>query len=810
MQLKRLLATAAVSAAYVVLAACGSDNGDNNPPPAPVPLAGTKVQTLSTRADLVTGGSALVEVTLPATAAASKLKVTVGTTDVTTAFVTRTDGRTVGLVSGLANGANTLSVTSNDNSFAGAKLTITNHSIGGPLLVATQSGPWVCATPVPVAATTTTPASNASGLSTTAIDAQCNIATESRFFYRTLTPLTVAANDGGCSFVLPDPSPTIANPRPATPANSCLQPYVSGTTPDSVVAMTTPLGSTTPVRYIVRVERGTVNRGIFDVAVLYDPSKPWTPNAPQTQWNRKVVYSFGASTGQPRLQYRTEQNWADDSALSRGFLVIDNSLSDSLYNSNRIVNVETIMMMKELVTKEYGEIFYTVSNGCSGGSIGQNTAVSTFPGLLDGIQVQCDYPDSITTGMEVADCVQLVNFYAGSAWTTLAANEGLSQAQINAKKTAINGHLDQTSCHSWNNFFGYNNKPGNYTPMLVADTTGRLVPGTTTNNCKLPAGQVYDPATNPTGPRCGDADLSIAIWGTAPNTTRANQVLDNVGIQYGLKALLSGAINAEEFVTLNEGIGGSDADLNLTRSRAVADAAGLPIAYTSGLVGSGKQFAKVPIIDLRGYDESGIAYPGAVGIHYIWRSFSERDRLDQEGGGHGNQVMWRFGTGLTAPASLALQSLLTMDTWLSNLVASAPKATLNSERTPAQVLAAKPATAFDYCYLTGDSTFSNKVTDFTVCDADARLAIHASPRQVAGGSRAENILKCTLKPLSFGDYPVNTFTAGQQSRLQATFSTGVCDWTKPGIGQQAPLSPLTYVAGPGGAPLPPAPVSSPL
>ncbi len=56
-----------------------------------------------------------------------------------------------------------------------------------------------------------------------------------------------------------------------------------------------------------------------------------------------------------------------------------------------------------------------MGNGCSGGSIGQNTVSSTYPGLLDGIQVQCDFLDSITTGIEVSDCVQLVNSYAGTA-----------------------------------------------------------------------------------------------------------------------------------------------------------------------------------------------------------------------------------------------------------------------------------------------------------------------------------------------------------------------------------------------------------
>jgi Tannase-like family of unknown function (DUF6351) len=802
---RQLAACAAIAALCANLVGCGGD--DDSPPPAAVPLAGTTVQSLSGRADMVSGGSALVEVKLPATAVATKLQVMVGTTDVTSAFTTRTDGRTVGLVTGLVVGANTLNVTSTDKSFAGATLTLTNHAIGGPVLVSSQSSPWVCATPVPTAATATTAATNASGLSTNAVDAQCNIATETHLYYRTTTPLTVATGDGGCSFVLPDPSPTIARPTSTTPANSCLQPYVAGTTPITSVAMTTPLGSTTPVPYIVRVERGTINRGIFDIAVLFDPTKPWTANAPQAQWTGKLVFSFGASTGQPRLQFRTEQVWSDDSALSRGFMVADNSLTDSLYSSNRIVAGETVMMMKEYITKNYGELKYTMGNGCSGGSIGQNTVASTFPGLLDGIQVQCDFSDSITTGIEVADCVQLVTFYAGTAWGNLMTSEGMTQTQINAKKTAINGHIDQTSCHSWNNSFGFNNKPGNYQSVLVADATGRLTTSATpTNNCKLPASQVYDPVTNPTGPRCGDPDLAVALWGLAPGVTpaRANQTTDNVGVQYGLKALIGGAINPEEFVTLNEGVGGSDADSNWTAARAVADPAGLTIAYKSGDLSSGAQLAKLPIIDLRGWDETG--------IHYIWRSFAERDRLDQDGGGHGNQVMWRFGTALNAPAKLGLQSFLTMDTWLSALVSTTPKTTVNSEHTAAQVVAAKPTTAFDLCYLTGDTTLSTPVTDQAQCDADPRLTIHGSPHQVAGGARAENILKCQLKPLNFtdADYTGIVFTANQQNRMALVFPNGVCDWSKPGVGQQAPVSPQTYAAGPGGVPLPAAPQSSPI
>ena len=99
--------------------------------------------------------------------------------------------------------------------------------------------------------------------------------------------------------------------------------------------------------------------------------------------------------------------------------------------------------------------------------------------------------------------------------------------------------------------------------------------------------------------------------------------------------------------------------------------------------------------------------------------------------------------------------------------------------------------------------------DQAVCDADPRLAKHASPRQVAGGSIEENILKCQLKPLNAAEYAPATITAGQLTRLNAVFPTGVCDWSKPGVGQQDAVSPLTFAAGPGGQPLPPAPVSQP-
>ncbi len=124
------------------------------------------------------------------------------------------------------------------------------------------------------------------------------------------------------------------------------------------------------------------------------------------------------------------------------------------------------------------------------------------------------------------------------------------------------------------------------------------------------------------------------------------------------------------------------------------------------------------------------------------------------------------------------------------------------------MIAAKPADAVDFCFLTGDTDFARPVTDMALCDADPRLAKHSSPRQVAGGPLAENILKCQLKPLNSADYAPVLFSSAQWVRPQATFPDGVCDWSEKGVGQRRAASPLTFADGPGGKRLPPPPVSA--
>jgi hypothetical protein len=239
----------AAGAAVVLGGGLGcSDNAKtpNNPPDggktppgsdAGVPVADAataelpvQIKTLSNRADMISGGDALVELVLPVGTTADHLHVTLGSADISSAFAARAGGRILGLVTGLADGVNTL--TADLGGADPGTLTITNHKIGGPVISGAQVTPFVCATPQAQAEAGTTPASNQSGLTTVATDAQCNIKTEIRLYYR-----STAAN---CQAALPDPNA----PTPA-PANPCFKTYdPSAPAPADLATTTTDAGVT--------------------------------------------------------------------------------------------------------------------------------------------------------------------------------------------------------------------------------------------------------------------------------------------------------------------------------------------------------------------------------------------------------------------------------------------------------------------------------------------------------------------------------------------------------------------------------------
>jgi hypothetical protein len=471
-------------------------------------------------------------------------------------------------------------------------------------------------------------------------------------------------------------------------------------------------------------------------------------------------------------------------------------------------------MMKEHIGDTYGAIQYTMGTGCSGGSINSNMNLSIYPGLLDGVVTTCTYPDSESTSLEVGDCTLLVEAYQKPQMLDLWTGMALTQAQINARKAAINGHMDQSACQAWYNLFGSNGRAGLYERRVVSDqVTGALTStGQIVNNCELPNNAVYDPA-NPVAtadlPRCNAWSWAESIWGKVPGTNQARDTRDNVGVQYGLQALLAGTIGPEEFVTLNEVVGGTDRDSTPRAQRTSADPEALEIAYRSGIVASGRNLAKAAILDLRGWDDSLVDLPpasaGMTGIHHIWFSFAIRDRIARDAGDANNQAMWRWARGnfSVPPGTMGLEGFLAMDQWLTTLVTDR-----TGRSQEEKVRAARPDSTRDFCILSSDPAQSTRVYDMAACDADKYLKPSLSPRQVAGGPRTEDVLKCQLKPLDAADYGNVAFSNAQWTRLQAVFPGGVCDWSKPGVGQQAAESPLTFRNGPGGEPLPAAPSST--
>jgi len=218
-----------------------------------VPLAGSahqgkggpaEILVLSNRADLISGGDALVQINLPDKVAPSSVHVTLNGTDVTSAFAVRANGEYQGLVTGLAVGDNELVATMAKG--PALHLTITNHPSGGPVFAGPQVQPWTCVT--------------VAGFPTPT-DAQCNGAPLFSFVYMNAT------------------THTFQTYNPAAPPAAA-----------SIANTTTDQGATVP--YIVRLERGAMDRGLYDVAVLDNPAAGWAPWASQSGWNHKVLYQF--------------------------------------------------------------------------------------------------------------------------------------------------------------------------------------------------------------------------------------------------------------------------------------------------------------------------------------------------------------------------------------------------------------------------------------------------------------------------------------------------------------------------------------
>jgi Tannase-like family of unknown function (DUF6351) len=693
-----------------------------------------EILALSNRADKVSGGDVLVQINYPPPPfpegiSRHPLWITLNGKDTTGVFRYPANSNSmIGLVGKLVVGTNTIKVQGKGWGVPDETLIVTNYPIEGPVFSGPLQEPFICQThqfAVYAGGPFLTPAQ---------LTDPCMTATRIDYVYRTTAGAFVALD--------------MTKPLPGNLATT-----------------TTNQGHTVP--YIVRLETGTINRSIYQIAILDDPSIPGPDleNHDDPGWNGRLAYTFGGgcSAGQ-FIQGSTTGGVLNDMMLSRGFAVASASLNVNGNNCNHILGAETLMMVKEHFIETFGVPRYTMGWGCSGGAVQQQTIANGYPGLLDGIVPQCSFPDNY--GANTIDARLFLDYFLNKTtvpWTQeeirLASGFG-TYGQITTQGLSWAARMDPLP-----------SRPGYPAAQF---------------NAVVPVALRYDPSTNPTGARATTYDANVNQLGEDAHGF-ARRPLDNVGIQYGLATMNAGQITKAQFLDLNDRIGGLDIDANFTTQRISTDLVATKKVYETGVVNEGEHMASVPILD---FDNiySDLNVNGDV--HMKFHHFSMRERLRNVQGNIGNHVMWNgvFGTRATIGAAAAFDQ---MDAWLTNITGDK-----TNDPLAAKVVRNRPPGLTDGCWI-GDTTptFVAETQFFggtgtSICNT--QYPAYGFPRYVAGEPLVNDLIKCQLKPIDLRDYQV-TFTTQELAKLQAIFPTGVCDWSKPGVEQAGILSTwITY------------------
>ena len=724
------LRASAIAVAAALLAGCGGELGDD----------ALSVTTVPTAPQYVSGGQTLVRIEVEDDIDLSDVSVSVDGRDADVLEppppdrLGREERALLALVSGLVHGDNVVEVSVDGR--PAASLTVTNWPTEGPIFSGPHLEPYFCLGELEPGERG--PARFAIGngevLDGSGFDEQCSMPTRYDFVYRTA---------GSAGEWRPLETPAL---------------------PADVAMTTTSEGKAVP--FVVRIETGTINRAIYQVAVLYQLSpsmeadvSPWSPPA---GWNGRLVYTYGGGCEAGYFQGTSTGGVLRADMLGEGYAVASSTLNVNAQGGcNDPLSAETTMMVKERFAETYGPPLHTIGSGGSGGAMQQLLIAGAYPGILNGIMPTLTFPDAVTYFIDTEECrLPLRRYLNGS---------GLDEET----KRVIGGWARWYTCDE-----------------SLGPRTNRIGP----DDCPsvIPESARYDAHTNPTGVRCSIYDAMHSVFGEkrydevtpAPARDFGRSPHDNVGVQYGLLALNAGKISKEVFLALNEGVGGWDIDFQWRPERAEGDPAAARAAYETGRVTSGAGgLAVTPIIDERSYlDDSG-------NFHTSYYSFVMRERLRRDNGHSNNYVLQRHAPG----TSLAAENLAAMDAWLTSLALD------DSNRPLAEKLvAAKPASLVDSCWDAQGKQIvepqrydPDRLYDNTEGQCNALYPPHTGPHMVAGGPLANDVLKCQLEPPDPSDYRV-VFTDAEWDRLQRIFPTGVCDWSKPGVGQE--VTPRTWLS----------------
>jgi Tannase-like family of unknown function (DUF6351) len=713
---------AMVALAATIAAGCSGDDDAGSADGDAGGDGGLTVEVVSSRPEYVSGGDALVAVSVPHGLDAAGLTVEAAGEDVTDAFAADPDdaGRLVGLVDGLPDGDSEITATAGDES---ASISVTDHPITGPMFSGEQLPLYACTT-------------ESFGLAPSTPADACVAPTKVTWQY---------VDGAGQAHDLADPT--------AAPADA------------AVVEVG---GSQVP--FVVRTERGTINRAVYTVTALDPAPDPTGAIIDRSAWNGRLVYRFGGGCGVSFTQGFQLLDLPSLDLLRAGYVTVTSTFNTFQVLCNDVISAESASMVKEHVVETYGEPVHTIGEGGSGGAIQQILIAQDYPGLLDAIAPTVPFPDALSISGGVYDCALLERYYATPAGNALTPEQ----------RTAINGHAVASTCELWDSTFasGINPSTGCRTDFSSFGGGG-AVPFAT-----IPPDEIYDPVANPDGWRCTVWESNVQVTGTDPDTGFARPGYDNEGVQYGLDALNAGVITPDQFVDLNAAIGGFTDDGVPRHERSVVDDDLPGRAYETGRVsGPYGGLRDTPMILVNVYtDELG-------DIHDRVRAFSLLDRLAGEGGTWpATASLWTIGmpeggslidTLTGALGDFAAEPTVVLDRWLTD--AEAHQAAEGGSWQDA-LAATKPDAARSRCVPTGaEPIVGDDANDDPACVA--AFPVHEEPRMAAGAPRAGDVLKCARQPVDEAtDHYEVELSDAQLDRLAEIFPTGVCDWSRPSHG----------------------------
>jgi hypothetical protein len=122
-----------------------------------------------------------------------------------------------------------------------------------------------------------------------------------------------------------------------------------------------------------------------------------------------------------------------------------------------------------------------------------------------------------------------------------------------------------------------------------------------------------------------------------------------------------------------------------------------------------------------------------------------------------------------------------MDEWLTKYLTDGTSLPIS-----VKIDRSKPSDLVDACFTNkGTAKIAEQQVYQLATTCNQLYPAFTTPRMVAGEPLANDVLKCQLIPIDLSLYNVR-FTAAEAAQLKAIFPQGVCDYTRPGVGQQPP------------------------